>query len=136
MKAKQILQEGIDTMNERAAERGQHEERVMANIVWAFNALTGHDLKVSQGWLFMTVLKAARAENGTMFRKDDYMDGANYFALYGEEVSAEKPTSEQVKLRDTLSDEEFLHTVRTANTSDYEFNPGHAVNPAIPAENG
>jgi hypothetical protein len=49
----------------------------------AFNALTGHELSERDGWLFMVMLKAARATAGG-HNPDDYEDGAAYFALAGE----------------------------------------------------
>ncbi len=58
-------------------------ERHMTGIVSAFNALTGQQLTVRQGWLFMVILKVARAcSNGG---EDTYIDMAAYAALAGEQ---------------------------------------------------
>jgi hypothetical protein len=58
-------------------------ERSMARCVAAFNALTGHQLTEREGWMFMAMLKASRAQAGAL-NLDDYVDGAAYFALAGE----------------------------------------------------
>lgn len=63
-------------------------ERSMDKTVTAFNAITGHSMSVEQGWLFMALLKAVRTQQGD-FRLDNYEDGAAYFALMGEQASAE-----------------------------------------------
>lgn len=82
--ATDILQEATECLTARAVERDKGtSERSMKAAVEAFNALTGHELTESDGWLAMVCLKAARAEGGK-FRLDDYIDGAAYFALYGE----------------------------------------------------
>ena len=86
MKAQQFLKEGVATMDERGKDRDAGEERSMGKTVRAFNALTGHDISERDGWLFMAVLKAARAATTPTGRVDDYVDGAAYFALAGESV--------------------------------------------------
>jgi hypothetical protein len=85
--ATDILQEATECLTARAVERDKGtSERSMKAAVEAFNALTGHELTEVDGWLTMVCLKAARAEGGK-FRLDDYIDGAAYFALYGEAAS-------------------------------------------------
>ena len=85
--ATDILQEATECLTARAVERDREGgERSMRSAVEAFNALTGHELTEADGWLAMVCLKAARAEGGK-FRLDDYIDGAAYFALYGEAAS-------------------------------------------------
>lgn len=74
--AKQVLAD-------RAKERDVEQERSMAKIIGCFNTLTGRNLSVSDGWLFMVCLKLARSS--TKFNEDDVVDGINYLALYGEE---------------------------------------------------
>ena len=87
--AASILQQAKDCLVNRAVERDKpNGERSMESTVEAFNALTGHSLSESDGWLFMLCLKAARAEGGC-FKADDYVDGAAYFALYGEASAKE-----------------------------------------------
>lgn len=87
-KAVQILSEAIEVMAERGKsydKTGNNAERSMPKIVAMFNALTGHELTPAQGWKFMACLKLARSEQGE-HREDNYLDGAAYFALAGEEA--------------------------------------------------
>lgn len=87
-KAVQILNEAVQIMSERGKsydKSGGQAERSMPKIVAMFNALTGHELTAAQGWKFMACLKLARSEQGE-HREDNYLDGAAYFALAGEEA--------------------------------------------------
>lgn len=79
-----FLNDASAALEQRASTRDCAEgERSMARAVAAFNALSGHDICERDGWLFMAVLKAARAMAGG-HNGDDYVDGAAYFALAGE----------------------------------------------------
>ena len=89
-KAVQILNEAVQIMAERGKsydKSGGEAERSMPKIVAMFNALTGHELTPEQGWKFMCCLKLARSEQGE-YREDNYLDGAAYMALAGEEAEA------------------------------------------------
>lgn len=89
-KAVQILNEAVEIMAERGKsydKSGGEAERSMPKIVAMFNALTGHELTPEQGWKFMCCLKLARSEQGE-YREDNYLDGAAYMALAGEEAEA------------------------------------------------
>lgn len=83
--AHDILTTAAKSIDDRAAERDQAAtgERSMTRTVAAFNALTGHSISERDGWLFMGVLKFARATGGA-HRLDDYIDAAAYAALAGE----------------------------------------------------
>ena len=82
-----FLESGVRILGERAALRDQPGgERSMAKTVAIFNAWTGNNLSVEDGWRFMIALKQAREISG-FFNEDDYEDGCNYFALLGEEES-------------------------------------------------
>jgi hypothetical protein len=82
-----FLQSAGDAMKARAQLRDRPSgERSMETIVATFNALTGHSLSTSEGWEFMVLLKMVRGRQGH-FNDDDYVDGAAYFALLGEEES-------------------------------------------------
>ena len=82
--APEILEAAAGHILSRAQLRDQPQgERSMARTVTAFNAITGQTLTERDGWLFMAVLKAARATAGG-HNPDDYEDGAAYFALAGE----------------------------------------------------
>ena len=83
MNAHAILSAAAATIDDRAAERDIEQERSMARTVQAFNTLTGHELTETDGWLFMVVLKAARATAGA-FQADDWIDMAGYVGLAGE----------------------------------------------------
>lgn len=70
------------------AERGvdydaKNGERSMERVVNSFNAKTGHNLSVVEGWLFMVDLKSVRALQNPK-KLDNFVDGAAYFALAGE----------------------------------------------------
>ncbi|WP_346839799.1 DUF6378 domain-containing protein [Microbulbifer sp. SAOS-129_SWC] len=79
-----FLEAGAQHMRDRASLRDAPDgERSMAKTVAAFNALYGKDLTEEEGWMFMVLLKQARASQGK-FVADDYEDGAAYFGLAGE----------------------------------------------------
>lgn len=59
-------------------------ERSMARIVAAYNAIADADMSEAQGHLFMVVLKLVRAELSRGYDADHYIDGINYLAMYGE----------------------------------------------------
>lgn len=92
-KANAILAAAQETLRQWVATRDQPSgERLMARAVAAFNAVTGHKMTTREGWLFMAVLKLARATTaGGRHNADDYVDGAAYFALAGEEAEATGP---------------------------------------------
>lgn len=97
MTAVEILQACISDIDERAAVRDLPEgERSMARAVAAFNALTGAELTETQGWLFMAVVKAARATAGCE-HPDDWTDLAAYAALAGESAAATIPHPEKTR---------------------------------------
>ncbi|KAF1005432.1 MAG: hypothetical protein GAK28_03184 [Luteibacter sp.] len=85
--APDILRQAAQTIDDRAAERDQEQERSMGRAVAAFNALTGHQMSERDGWLFMATLKIARATNTPTGNPDDYIDLAAYGALAGESVA-------------------------------------------------
>ena len=92
IKAYDICQQAIDTMRERGKtydKDDKQEERSMGKTVAAFNAITGQNLSEEQGWLFMVMLKMARAQQGE-YKHDNYLDGTAYFALAGEAASIER----------------------------------------------
>ena len=80
MKAPDLLREAATIIDQRSASRDLPAERAMRRTVGAFNTLTGQSLTETQGWLFMAVLKLARASAGA-FQRDDLLDGAAYMAL-------------------------------------------------------
>jgi hypothetical protein len=85
--AERILEDGIAILAQRGAQYNGEggRERHMAQITDAFFAMTGKRLTPVEGWLFMVCLKGVRAGAGGGL--DTFGDGANYFALAGEEKS-------------------------------------------------
>lgn len=87
MKAPDFCTKAAALMEDRGKERDQADgERSMARCVRAFNAMTGANLTVEEGWLFMVYLKHARMRGGR-FKLDDYEDAVAYEALMAEEAS-------------------------------------------------
>ena len=74
------------TISDRAASRDTDSERSMKKAVEAFNSLYGTSLTETQGWQFMSILKKARASQGS-YTKDDYIDDVAYTALAAESES-------------------------------------------------
>ena len=98
MNASQILDEAKVTLSSRAVEYDQPQgERSMAHCVEIFTAISGIKLSESEGWLFMLALKLAGAQKGEP-KADTYLEGAAYFALYGESKLAQQ---EQIPLLPT-----------------------------------
>lgn len=65
-------------------------ERSMGKTVAAFNAITGKDMRESEGWLLMALLKMVRSEQRTTPHQDSIEDLVAYGALYGEARMANK----------------------------------------------
>lgn len=88
--AHNILERAGAHMRNRAATYDKPEgERSMGATVGAFQEITGLELTEEQGWLFMTLLKAVRSQQGG-YRADSYEDGAAYFALAGEAAGRDR----------------------------------------------
>ena len=92
--APDFLEDAAKTMRQRAALRDAPAtgERSMAKTVAIFNAWTGNTMSVQDGWRFMIALKQAREVQG-FYNEDDYVDGAAYVALLGEEESGNETRS-------------------------------------------
>jgi len=78
-----MLREAADTIEQRASERDVEKEKTMRDTINAFNAMYHTELTEEQGWMFMVLLKMRRARGGS-YNRDDYIDGAAYFALAAE----------------------------------------------------
>lgn len=84
--AADILREAAAVIEQRATLRDlPNGERSMARAVQSYNALTGSTLSELDGWIFMCVLKMARATAGKP-HIDDFTDLAGYAALAAEGV--------------------------------------------------
>lgn len=76
----------VEILTERGkthSEGNDDKERSMDNIVSIFKAVSGVELTIEQGWLFMLSLKLGRrrAKPGNM---DNYHDAMGYLALCAE----------------------------------------------------
>ena len=84
---KQIFQEAYSTLESRGKtydpEIGQ--ERSMEKITEAFNIMTGHELSIADGWLFMQILKEVRQQTSPEFHRDSMIDKLSYVLLEAEE---------------------------------------------------
>lgn len=87
--AKNILHTAEMLLKDRGEKYDSAQERSIPAVVTAFNALAGHALTAEQGWLFLTLVKIARAQNG--YKADNYDDGAAYMALMGEQAAKDSP---------------------------------------------
>jgi hypothetical protein len=92
MKAPELLHRAASIMEERGKEYDKPEgERSMGRAVRAFNAITGRDLKESEGWLLLQQLKDARQwQNPGRYHADSAEDGIAYSALKAEALAEGK----------------------------------------------
>lgn len=96
MNAHEILTAAAGHLKDRAATYDKPKgERSMSATVDAFRAVTGVTMTVEQGWLFMALLKAVRSQQGA-FRRDNYEDGAAYFALAAEVAEIERASFDEL----------------------------------------
>lgn len=80
-----LLDAAAGHMRDRAATYDKPGgERSMGKTVEAFNAITGRDLRESEGWLLMALLKMARSETRAEPHRDSIEDLVAYSGLYGE----------------------------------------------------
>lgn len=84
--AQHLLEKAQALMDQRAEAYDKPEgERSMAQVVVAFNAITGHKLSEADGWEFMSVLKQVRLfQNRNKVHVDSVEDKVAYAALLGE----------------------------------------------------
>lgn len=87
IKAETTLNKALNHLLERAKTYDVSEgERSIPLTVEIFNTLTGSKLTSEQGWIFMTILKLVRSQQGN-FKADSFEDLAAYAALACEEAS-------------------------------------------------
>lgn len=90
MKAQVFLDKAKLHMDNRAATYDKPDgERSMSATVTAFNAITGHNLSESEGWLLMVLLKNVRLFHRAEFHQDSAEDAVAYAALLAEAKSNE-----------------------------------------------
>lgn len=82
--ATELLEQAAATQKERGKQydKGGQQERSMARVVNAFNAIYGTNLTEYQGWRFMEILKIVRSSNAP--HEDSCLDAVSYSALAGE----------------------------------------------------
>ena len=84
-KAPELLGRAAALMHERGKTYDQPEgERSMGKAVTAFNTITNRNLRESEGWLFMSLLKLVRSETRSEPHQDSLEDNIAYSALYAE----------------------------------------------------
>lgn len=90
MKATDALKRAAEIMDERGKQYDKPDgERSMGSTVHAFNAITGHRLTESHGWLLMLLLKQVRQFQCEGFHQDSAEDAIAYAALLAESKSRE-----------------------------------------------
>lgn len=83
--AADLLGAAAKHMRDRASTYDQSGgERSMGATVKAFNAITGRDLRESEGWLLLALLKMVRGEQRESPHQDSVEDLVAYSSLYGE----------------------------------------------------
>ena len=86
--AAELLGRAARHMHDRAATYDKPEgERSMGRTVQAFNAITGHSLSESEGWLLLQVLKDVRLFTRSDYHADSAEDCIAYAALKAEAKS-------------------------------------------------
>lgn len=81
-------------LGDRGKEYDQGNERSMGKAIEAFNAITGRDLKESEGLLLMVLLKQVRQWSADGYHKDSAEDAISYSALLAESLLAEAASKE------------------------------------------
>lgn len=92
MSAIELLEKAAGHLRDRAETYDKPDgERSIGATVAAFNAVTGDGLMNSEerGWLFMSILKMVRSQQGN-YKADNYEDLAAYGALMGEAACDER----------------------------------------------
>lgn len=88
-KAPELLGRAAAHMHDRASTYDAPEgERSMGKAVTAFNAITGHTLTESEGWLLLQVLKDVRLFTRSAYHADSAEDCIAYAALKAEAKGA------------------------------------------------
>ena len=89
MKSTEFLQSAMDVQKERGEQYDKPSgERSMGATVRAFNAITGHALEESDGWMLLGLLKLVRqSQNPEQYHHDSALDFVAYASLYAEAAS-------------------------------------------------
>ena len=85
MKAGEFLKKAEQCLVNRGINYdAKNGERSISKVVKCFNEITGKHITNEEGWMFMTLLKIVRSQQGES-KEDNFVDGAAYFSLMGEE---------------------------------------------------
>jgi len=88
LSAPTLLRIAAETLAERSKDYDNPEgERSMKATVAVFNAVTGHSMTETEGWLFMCALKQVRAFTGGKLHADSMIDLIAYSALMAESAA-------------------------------------------------
>lgn len=89
MKSTEFLQSAMEVQKERGEQYDKPSgERSMGATVRAFNAITGHVLEESDGWMLLGLLKLVRqSQNPEKYHHDSALDFVAYASLYAEAAS-------------------------------------------------
>lgn len=81
-----FLAEAAETLDARGRQYDQKGgERSMGKVITMFNAATGRDLRESEGWLIMELVKIVRdCTTPEKAHQDSLLDGVSYAALKAE----------------------------------------------------
>jgi hypothetical protein len=86
-----FLNESKSIQEERAvAYDSPSGERSMEKTVRAFNIITGHNIKESEGWLFQQILKDVRQWQRKDYHEDSALDCVSYSSLKAEALAKGK----------------------------------------------
>ena len=86
--AQTLLEAAEGHMSARASTYDTEDgERSMGKAVQALNAITGHNLRESEGWLLLQLLKDVRQWSRPDYHPDSAEDCISYAALKGEALS-------------------------------------------------
>lgn len=87
--AEAFLIKASTLMAQRGKDYDKDKERSADKTATAFNAITGYNLKASDVWLILQVLKDVRQHSSPTYHSDSAEDGVAYSALKAEALRAE-----------------------------------------------
>lgn len=118
MKAQDFLAAAQSHMADRAKTYDRPDgERSMARTVAAFNAVTGHNLSESDGWMMMMMLKAVRLTQRATYHADSAEDLVAYAALLGEARS----NTSTISVTEPLRNSHHPTTIATPTTDSHVY---------------
>lgn len=89
MDAYDFLEDAADLLSQRGQQYDGLKERSMGKTIACFNLITGHELKESEGWLLMQLLKDVRQWTKEDYHHDSALDCIAYSALKAEALMEE-----------------------------------------------